>query len=87
MLDFRSVQCIAGSKKSIVIRVSDNDACAQFVEIELSLEEFAQAITGLDSCKYTCNDLNKVGKIRESMNFKFEVPSIKQVYIDGLINA
>jgi len=60
----------------IKITIDDVDAVTQFLEIEMSLEEFAECLTGLTDrpCVFEARGLDRIGKKREMQKFTFELP-------------
>lgn len=70
---------------SITIRLKDDDAVIEPFEISMSLEAFAEAITGFAyrPCKFTVRNLDKVGKVREHKTFEFQLPDVKVFNLDS----
>jgi hypothetical protein len=64
-------------KKCIRIEVKDVASKSRFLEIEIGLEEFAAALTGLSEqeCEAVVSNLNNVGKLKESISYTVPVPS------------
>lgn len=60
------------------IRIRDVDASVEFIEVKLSMEDFAQAITGMGAipCKFEVRGLENVGKKRETEPLKFPIPGV-----------
>lgn len=60
----------------MLIQIEDESSGIEFVEVKLSLENFAQAITGLGHvpCKFKTRGLEKIGLIREH--------KVEEVYIN-----
>lgn len=68
---------INGSEEHYIeIQIEDKDSCSRFVTVEISLKEFAEAITGLHGAKCTLQfrDLDKVGKLREQKEEFIKTP-------------
>jgi hypothetical protein len=74
-LSIHRVYC--GDDSIIRIEIEDDEAAARFLEIDISLEEFAQAVTGLSirPCVGVVRGLERVGKKHEHKQFEFEIPS------------
>lgn len=68
--------CSSG-RKYISIRIDDADAEINFLDIEIGLEEFSEALTGLGStpCKMEIRGLENVGKKIEREVLEFVLPS------------
>lgn len=60
----------------IKITIDDVDAVTQFLEIEMSLENFAECLTGLAArpCEFKTRGLQNIGKKREMADFTIELP-------------
>jgi hypothetical protein len=60
----------------IKITIDDVNAVTQFLEIEMSLEDFAECLTGLAArpCVFDARGLERIGKKREMQDFIFELP-------------
>ena len=60
----------------VSIEVKDENACVKLLRLKMSMENFAQAITGLHSteCVGEVSGLDKVGKKHENRDFSFELP-------------
>lgn len=69
-------QCSSG-EKYINIEVEDDDARIVFLTLKISLENFAEAITGLASsgCEFEVGGLENVGKIKEHDTMVFLMPA------------
>lgn len=63
-------------RKAIVISVEDDDAGIQFLELEMSLEDFAECVTGLHGCDANMKfrGLENVGKKQERDTIEFKMP-------------
>lgn len=63
----------------ISIRLRDNDAAAEFAQVRLTLEQFAQAVTGLTigDCEIEVNGLDRVGRRMETAIHTFPMPRQK----------
>lgn len=59
----------------IEITIKDKDACVEFVTASLSLEDFAQAITGISftDCTFEVRGLDIVGKKMEMKRMEFQL--------------
>jgi len=66
----------------IKITIDDVNAVTQFLEIEMSLENFAECLTGLAArpCEFKVRGLENIGKKREMADFTIELP-------EGTING
>ena len=66
----------AGKESHISIRIQDENSRAHFVEVEISLADFALAVTGLSGvdCTAKVKDLEKVGKMQETDTLEFVLP-------------
>jgi len=60
----------------IQITIQDEDALIEFVQINVSLADFTEAVTGLayTPCAFSVRGLDKVGKKREHRTFEFPLP-------------
>lgn len=67
-------------RKKIAIEIKDVDANIEFLELEIGLEEFAKALTGLAGaeCEMQFRWLENVGKRVEIDTFEFECKRDKQ---------
>jgi hypothetical protein len=63
-------------KYPIRITVEDDDAVINFVEINMTLEDFANALmgSGMMDCEIVVRNLENVGKKREQDTIIFEMP-------------
>jgi len=67
----------SGCEDYIALRIEDDDAHIQFVELEIPFKAFSEALTGLSSrpCLMVVRGLDKVGKKQEMIHpFNFELP-------------
>ena len=66
----------SNGKRMISITVRDSDAGIEFLEIDISLESFAECITGLAyaECDIEFSGLENVGKQIERDTIEFEIP-------------
>jgi hypothetical protein len=66
----------------IYIRIEDSNSRAKFVELKLTCEQFAEAVTGLHTCdvEMTVSHLDRVGKrrVRESRSVVCPLDSWKR---------
>lgn len=62
-------------EKIIEISVYDDEACIEFLEIGISLGNFAECLTGLSrvECEMEFRGLQNVGKMRETRPLEFEI--------------
>lgn len=60
----------------ICITVNDKDAGIEFLRLDISLEDFADCLTGKGyvPCEFVARGLDKVGKVIERDCIKFPVP-------------
>lgn len=65
-----------GDSRYIRIAVRDDDACIEFLELKISLENFSEALTGLGNteCEMVTRGLENVGKLREQDTLVFPMP-------------
>lgn len=64
------------SEDYIEIRVQDSSSSAQYCTVQVSFENFAQALTGLASveCLHNAQGLSVIGKTRENKSVIVKVP-------------
>lgn len=64
------------SQKGATIEVKDDNANINFLEIELSPEQFMACLSRLSDvkCKLEVKGLDKVGKTHENSTFEFKIP-------------
>lgn len=64
------------SREGLRIEVYDEKARIQFLEVSLNEQQTCEALSRLANTECTAEvyDLDKVGKIRESLPFEFEMP-------------
>ena len=74
-----------GLDNTITIRVQDEDSRTHFLELSLTLENFALAITGLYGvdCTAEVKHLERVGKVQEMDTLEFEMPQSSR-FADGI---
>jgi len=67
---------ISINKKRITIKLDDHNASTRFAEIEMTPEQFAQALSGLyyTKCNIEIHHLNRIGKTMLHKEFKFKLP-------------
>jgi len=67
--------CSSREDEVVSITIQDEDAKVQFVEVEVSLANMMQAITGLGNvpCEFVTRGLESVGKVREAKSLEFEI--------------
>ena len=65
-----------GNKDPIHITITDEKSGVSFCDIEMSLENFARAITGisLQKCNFSTHNLSKVGMKREIKSESVQTP-------------
>ena len=66
----------SSGKECITIHIEDKSSHIAFLDIEMKLDEFARAITGLGyvECEFECRGLKNVGKLYEIKPFTFLMP-------------
>ena len=65
-------------KKVISIEVKDTSSRIRFLDIELSLEDFAECLMGLSEidCSIKTRGLEHIGKTMETDTINFKMPSV-----------
>lgn len=60
----------------IRLEVKDDNACATFLKIDLTPEQFCAALGRLSSvpCEIDVFNLGKIGKVHENKTFEFQLP-------------
>ena len=85
---------MTGARSTILITIEEQDSGVRFVEATMSLEDFAEAITGagLRPCDLELRGLDKIGLVREHTTHQFPIDekrvpfgAPKQDYIDELM--
>lgn len=73
---------ILADKDGARIEIRDRDASVLFVEINLSSQQFCQALGRLAhvKCNLNVSGLNKVGKKHENKTFEFELPKNMELW-------
>lgn len=73
-IDISRPSCGDG-REYISIRVKDHTSKVRFLEIEIDLDEFTKALTGMGEtpCNIKCRNLNKVGRELISKNVEVEM--------------
>jgi len=68
--------------QAMVIDVEDSDARINFLRLEISLEKFAKALTGMAvDCEMTVHGLENVGKKIETDKIEFEMPNSQNAFL------
>jgi hypothetical protein len=85
------ISILATYKDRVIIRVYDMDSGVDFLEVEMTHEQFVNAamnrLSNCETIRTTVCDLDKLGRVLEVAKFEFELPGADQLDSDEKVRS